>query len=602
MRVKAASAAVALVLALAVPAALDVAGRPFLVNLVTKIAVMSAAVVSLDLIVGFGGLLSLGHAAFFGLAAYCVGVLAVGGVTSIWIQLPAAAGLAAAAALIMGLIAVRTAGIYFLMITLALAQLLYYLAVGSERLGGDDGFALPRSVLGGGLAFDQPIVLCYASVAALALVLYAARRLVQSQFGRALQGVRSNEPRMRALGYDSFRIKLAAFVVAGAMCGVAGALFVNLKAYVSPAYMHWTRSGELLVMLLLGGIGTLNGALAGVVVFEAFETFLPPLLERWHSGSGGNWMLLFGPFLIAVALLSRRGVAGLFARWWPAAAVDAMSRERSSQSDPGIAPDEDVPAPAQVHRTEERSPGRLQIRALRKTFGGLVATDGVTLDVPPGEFHAIIGPNGAGKTTLMAQIGGEQDPDQGEILVDGHPLTGMPVHRRARLGIGRACQMSSILKDFTVLENVALAVQARQRPALHPWRNANDPRFTEPAREALRQVELLSRAETLAGDLVHGEQRRLELAMVLAMHPRVLLLDEPLAGAGSEESKQLLATLRSLRGRYTVILIEHDVDAVFELADRVTVLLYGRIIASGSPDDVRTDQAVQVAYLGAGNE
>ena len=236
---------------------------------------------------------------------------------------------------------------------------------------------------------------------------------------------------------------------------------------------------------------------------------------------------------------------------------------------------------------------------LRKQFGGVIATDDVSLTVQDGEIHAVIGPNGAGKTTLIAQLAGELEPDAGRIYFGGSDVTRRPVHERSLLGLARSFQITSIFRDFTVLDNVALAVQAHRGSSFRFWRNARrDPTLREPARQALAAVGLDGRADVVAGDLAHGEQRQLEIAMALATRPRLLLLDEPMAGMGREEGERMVELLRGLKTGHGVLLVEHDMDAVFALADRITVLVYGRAIASGTPHAIRNDARVIEAYLG----
>jgi branched-chain amino acid transport system ATP-binding protein len=241
----------------------------------------------------------------------------------------------------------------------------------------------------------------------------------------------------------------------------------------------------------------------------------------------------------------------------------------------------------------------LRIAGLTKNFGGLRVTDDVTLEVMPGELHAVIGPNGAGKTTLINQISGLLAPDAGEIVFGGETVTRLPVHRRAARGLARSFQITSILPGFSVLENVALAVQARQGSSFRFFgRAADEDALNGPAFAALAQVGLAERADSPAGVLSHGEKRALELAIALAMEPKLLLLDEPMAGTGRDETERLVDALRALKGRFPMVLVEHDMTAVFALADRISVLIYGRILASGTPDEVRADPQVVTAYLG----
>ena len=243
----------------------------------------------------------------------------------------------------------------------------------------------------------------------------------------------------------------------------------------------------------------------------------------------------------------------------------------------------------------------LEVEGLTKRFGGVVAADDISLMLSAGELHAIIGPNGAGKSTLIGQLSGEVTPDSGCIRFDGREITNLPVYRRSQLGLARSFQVTTLFSDFTALDNVALSVQAHGGHSFRFWRNARrEAELREPAEAALAQVGLAQRAATLVADLSHGERRQLEIAMALAAQPRMLLLDEPMAGMGPEESARLVAKLRDLKGAITVILIEHDIDAVFALADRISVLVYGRIIASGDPGTIRADAGVRQAYLGEG--
>jgi branched-chain amino acid transport system ATP-binding protein len=241
----------------------------------------------------------------------------------------------------------------------------------------------------------------------------------------------------------------------------------------------------------------------------------------------------------------------------------------------------------------------LQIDRLGKRFGGIVATDNVSLEVSAGELHAVIGPNGAGKTTLIAQLTGQLKPDTGTIRFCGHDITRLPAHQRCLQGLARSFQITSLFLDFTALDNVALAVQAHAGHSFRFWGDARaDRRLRGPAMTALARVGLASRANTVASKLSHGEHRQLELAVALATRPRMLLLDEPMAGLGTEESTSMVGLLRDLKGELTILLVEHDMAAVFALADRITVLVYGRVIASDAPEMIRQNADVRRAYLG----
>jgi branched-chain amino acid transport system ATP-binding protein len=243
----------------------------------------------------------------------------------------------------------------------------------------------------------------------------------------------------------------------------------------------------------------------------------------------------------------------------------------------------------------------LAVRGLRKRFGGLVATDGVDVDVGEGETLAIIGPNGAGKTTLIGQLAGDVRPDAGTIRFAGADVTALSAAARSHRGLARSFQITSIFREFSALDNVALAVQAHAGHSFRFWQAARaEASLREPARAILERVGLGGRADVVAGTLAHGEQRQLEIAMALATRPRLLLLDEPVAGMGLDESQRMVELLRALRGHHTIVLVEHDMDVVFALADRISVLVYGRVLATGAPDAIRLDAEVRRAYLGEG--
>lgn len=241
----------------------------------------------------------------------------------------------------------------------------------------------------------------------------------------------------------------------------------------------------------------------------------------------------------------------------------------------------------------------LRVEKLVRRFGGIIATDNVTLDVARGELHAIIGPNGAGKTTLISQLTGQLLPHSGSVFLAGRDITRVPAYRRSALGLARSFQITSLLPDFTAADNVALAAQAHDGHSFHFWGNARKvSHLRKAAQDALERVGLRDRADVPVSRLSHGEQRELELAVALATKPRLLLLDEPMAGLGVTESARMVKLLQALRREVSIVLVEHDMDAVFALADRISVLVYGRVIASGPPSEIRQNEEVKRAYLG----
>ena len=302
------NAVVMIALAL-VPVYVMLGGNPFYVTLFTRIVILAVAAVSLNLILGFGGMVSFGHAAYIGIGGYTVGVLASHGVYSGFVQWPLALVLSALFAFVIGAICLRTRGVYFIMITLAFAQMIYFLGAGAYAYGGDDGLTIyRRSQFAGLLDLSNKTVFYWLCFAVLAGSVYLCHRLVNSRFGMAVQGSKSNDRRMRAIGFPTFRYRLACFVIAGAMCGLSGVLLANHSDFVSPAIMHWTRSGDLIAMVVLGGMGTLFGPVLGSVAFllleEVMSSYLPHPLNE-------SWQIIFGPMLVLVVLFARGGIDGL---------------------------------------------------------------------------------------------------------------------------------------------------------------------------------------------------------------------------------------------------------------------------------------------------
>jgi branched-chain amino acid transport system permease protein len=299
--------AILLIVLALVPLYAALTGDPFALTLFTRIVIMAIAAVSLDLIIGYGGMVSFGHAAYLGIGGYAVGILWKEGVASGFVQWPAAIAISALFALVVGALSLRTRGVYFIMITLAFAQMVYYVAQGLDRYGGDDGLTInQRSSFSGLVDLNNNTLFYYLCFAALIGSVYLVSRIVNSRFGLVIQGARSNERRMRAIGFPVFRYRLVCFVIAGALCGLAGALNANHTNFISPAIIFWTRSGDLMVMVILGGLGTPFGPVIGAVVYLLLEEALSRVTE--YSG------LFLGPALLLVAIYLRGGIEGLFRR------------------------------------------------------------------------------------------------------------------------------------------------------------------------------------------------------------------------------------------------------------------------------------------------
>ena len=567
-------------------AAVPFFGGGYAIKLATRLMIMALFVLSLDLLTGFTGLVSFGHAAFFGLGAYAVYFVSPeDGAANVLLVLLAAFVLAAIGALIVGAFAMLTRGFYFIMVTMAAGQMLFSLFHDTEIAKGSDGAYInvkPELMIGKMtlLDFSNRWQFYYFCLGALIVTYFALFALVRSPFGRVLQGIKINEIRMGAIGYDSYRYKLAAFTISGAIAGIAGALFACIDGYITPELMSWHQSGLAIMMVVLGGAGTLFGPIIGALAYASLEELLKTtsvvgkfVSEHWRIGTGAT--------LVAAVLMSPDGLAGFF----------KIFNRKAKDHEPASSDAPHVERPARVAKS-------LSTENLSRHFAALIAVGDVTIHFEPNKVHAIIGPNGAGKTTFTNLLSGALKPSKGRVKMGDLDVTGWPAHRIAQQGMGRSFQRTNIFGGFTVRENCALAAQARNASLLRFTDGAFQDKEEASVDHALRVAGLLDRSESIASQLSNGEQRQLEIAMLIASGADLLLLDEPLAGMGPEETKRVVALLRDLTKDHTVILIEHDMDAVFAAADTLTVLVLGRLMAHGTPDDIRKNEAVLDAYLG----
>jgi len=559
-------------------AALPWIGGPYVVKLATRVLATAIFVLGLDLLIGVTGLVSFGHAAWFGLGAYAVWfVTPEYESANLLVALGAAVGLAGLGAAVVGAFAVRTRGFYFIMVTLAASQMMFALFHDTRIAGGSDGASIdvkPALEIAGRtvLDFQNRNALLWTALAALILVYAGLLALARSRFGRVLQGLKANETRMNALGFDGARYKWASFVVAGMVAGLGGGLFASIDGFVPPEILGWRESGLAIMMVVLGGVGTLWGSIVGALIYALAEEGLksaalvgPVVAEHWP--------IAMGLFLIAAVLGAPKGLAGLIppraARPWAPPADLAATPERAMGGGP-----------------------KLAVAGLTRRFGGLTAVDGVTVAFEPNRIHAVIGPNGAGKTTFTNLLTGALPVSGGTIKLGSEDITALSAHAKARRGIGRSFQRTNVLPAFTVAENCAVSAQARGLAGASPAEEA------AAVARALAATGLTDRADRVVSALSHGEQRQLEIAMLIASGAKLLILDEPLAGTGPEETVKVTALLKDLARDHTILLIEHDMDAVFAAADTITVLVNGRLVAHGTPDDIRRDATVREAYLG----
>ncbi len=553
------------------------------VKFATRVLVLAIFVVSLDFLIGITGLVSFGHAMFFGFGAYAIYFVSpADGPANAFIAFPLAMLAAGALAAMIGAVAVLTRGFYFIMVTLAFGEMMFSLFHDTRFAGGSDGAYInvkPEFALGvfSLIDLEHRVSFYYLCLGLLVAAYLALLALARGPFGRVLQGIRWNEARTGALGFNTYAYKLASFTVAGAVGGLAGALFATIDGYVTPDLFGWRQSGLAIMMVVLGGVGTLFGPILGAILYAAVEEVLKT--GSWVGKIADHWSLALGIFLIAAVLAAPRGLAGFFG-----------TRGQAGRAAPAL--------PSAIVRPRSEASGKaIAVEGLTRRFGGLVAVDGVTLDLPPNRVHGIIGPNGAGKTTFINMLSGTMRPTAGRIVLDGENVAGQPAHTMARRGIGRSYQITNVFLPFTVWENCLLAAQAR-RPSPFQLRSRDQAAQHAAIGHALAAAGLEARADAVAAQLSHGEQRQLEIAMLIASGARLLILDEPLAGMGPEETARVTRLLRALAADHTVILIEHDIDAIFAAADTLTVLVGGRLLAHGLPDEVRRDPAVREAYLG----
>ena len=555
-------------------------------DMMVRILVWGLMGLGFDILFGFTGLLSFGTAAFFfGTGGFTAGLLLVSGVTSnVWVALAGGTLAAGALGLVLGIFAVRRIGIYFAMITLAFGQMAYFLENGalSPWTGGENGLpGIPLPSLFGYKISPGPEL--YALIAVLFLVGYAlARCIVRSPFGLVLSGIKGNTARAAMLGHNVPRYKLAAFTIAALYSGFAGGLLGSIQSYMPPDAFALDHSGQLVMQTIIGGVGTLVGPLVGAVVWLWLRDLLQLVPDL-----GALWRLILGVIFIGLVIGLRRGIWGEFlAR----RRVAPVSRPVAEKAEPPLrAPALVATAPALV------------AEGLAKHYGGLRAVDDVSFAVKTGSIHGVIGPNGAGKSTLFKMLLDEVRPTKGQVRLFGQLITGLGATRTATLGIGKSNQLNQLFLDLTVRENLRLAALARKRGPfrLDALRDAASiPDVERQVDAVLGTVDLGSRAEIPAGLLAYGEKRRLEIGLALATGPDVLLLDEPLAGMSPAERTATRALIREIGRSRTLVVVEHDMDAVFELADRITVLQEGRLLADGTPQQIQADERVQAAYLG----
>ncbi|MFC7397784.1 ATP-binding cassette domain-containing protein [Chelatococcus sp. GCM10030263] len=551
------------------------------VSLITQIAIYTLYGAGVNLLVGYTGLVPFGASVFFGCASYFAALFLLGPVKHDILALIFAVLISMALAAVLGALILRRRGLYFSLLTLACSQIAFEVAYKWTAVtGGENGLqGVPRP------SFQTEMQFHLFALATVLLCMWFLWRLVHAPFGRALQAIRDNEQRASSLGYNTYLVKLGGFVLMAGLVAYAGSLLTLMLQGVYANNLGWQRAGDSLLMTVLGGVHHFLGPLWGAIAFIILENRLSAITE--------NWWLIFAPIIIVFALFSPEGMQGLVQR--------LLRKERWTLTRNTIPPRPAVIKPYES-AAQAMDPNKpvLETRKLSKSFGSLVTAKDIDLEVRPFVLHSIIGPNGAGKTTFYNMLTGVLPPSGGTILFEGKDITKLPVFARARLGISRSFQILSIFPNLSVFENVRVAVQAQRHGALGFFKDAHD---IEPLNERtwsiLEAVGLTDRAAEACMNLPHGAKRLLEIAVTLAIDSKLLLLDEPLAGL-AEADRQIVAELiRHLSKKHAVLLIEHDIDRVLAISDRISVLHQGRMIADGKPEDVARNPEVIAAYLGA---
>ncbi|MFE8643752.1 ATP-binding cassette domain-containing protein [Sphingomonas sp. NCPPB 2930] len=575
----------------------------FTVVVMSYIGLYSIVAAGLVMLTGVGGMTSFGQAAFVGVGAYATAwvctapasVAFLGGMVGMaglpWVGLLLGLAITFAVAWTLGAVTVKLSGHYLPLCTIAWGLSLYYLFGNMQFLGGQTGITGVPALVVGGWSLASPRALGIVVWAVLLVALWLLHNLLDSREGRAIRALKGGRVMAESMGVDTARYRIKLFVLAALMAAISGWLYAHMQRFVNPTPFNLNIGIEYLFMAVVGGAGHLWGAVLGATVITLLKEKLQDLLPGLLGTSGNFEVIVFGLLMLFVLQRFADGLWPTFARlggrWLKPDAPRAAHHGAALARRP-------TPAAGQV---------LLQATGVTKRFGGLVANNAVTMNVRAGEIHALIGPNGAGKSTFFNMVSGVADPTEGEVRVLEQPMAGRPSRAFAALGLGRTFQHVRLLGQRSVVENVALGAHGRARrgwvASMLRLDRAEESAVLAEARAQIVRCGLGAHADTPAASLALGQQRVVEIARALAGQPVLLLLDEPAAGLRHLEKRALADLLSQLRAEgLGILVVEHDMEFVMNLADRITVFEFGTVIAEGTPSEIQSNQRVLDAYLG----
>jgi branched-chain amino acid transport system permease protein len=572
-------------------------------NTVNRILVWGLFGIGFDILFGYTGLLSFGQSAFYGTGGFVAAYLLTrAGFPHVILALVIGMVVAAIVGYLIGVLALRRTGIYFAMITIAIAEIFFFVEFNplSEWTGGENGLPgvpTPSLYLGfttlhftSGWKLYPFLAFCYFIGMVIAL------RIVRSPVGAVFTAIRENPLRAAAVGHSVQGYKLTAFVIAAAYAGLAGGLLGVLQAFMPPDAFMFDTSGQLIMQTAIGGRGTLFGPLVGAAVWLFLQDFLQATLKL-----GAAWKLVLGIVFVLLVCFLRQGIIGGIKDLYDLMTGKKATPAEPEESAPAAPAHVAAPMPAHHHADAGYKGPILQAAGLTKHYGGVHANTDIDFTVQQGELRGIIGPNGAGKSTFFKMLTCEVPPTSGRIVFEGRDITGMNVTDVCQLGLTKSYQVNQLFNRLTVRENLTIAALAELRGKFRLDLLASLSKIRgldEQVEHTLELVNLTRRPDTPVSQLAYGEKRRLEVGLALASSPSLLLLDEPLAGMSPHERIETVKLLKSISQGRTMIIIDHDMDALFELAERITVLQEGRVLVEGTPNEIKSNVKVQEAYLG----